>query len=196
MCKRLRKYESLNIEVICSEVTISNKNWVIFSIYRPPDYSNLLAFFKELGKYLNQASENYDNFIEMGDFNIDIRQTSPESHKLDEFCSLFSLTNIIKSDTCFPKFHSSTIDLFLTNKPNFFQKTNAIETGFRDHHKLICNFFKSCYDRLKPKIVYYRNYKKFNEANFLNDVKNCDFSLKTDDPNETTTFSPTLSLTS
>ena len=103
---------------------------------------------------------------------------------------------MIKSDTCFTKFHSSTIDLFLTNKPNFFQKTNAIETGLRDHHKLICNFFKSCYDRLKPKIVYYRNYKKFNEANFLNDVKNCDFSLKTDDPNETTTFSPTLSLTS
>ena len=140
-CKRLRKNESLNIEVICSEVTISNKNWVIFSIYRPPDYSNLLAFFKELGKYLNQASENYDNFIEMGDFNIDIRQTSPESHKLDEFCSLFSLTNIIKSETCFTKFHSSTIDLFLTNKPNFFQKTNAIETGLSDHHKLIMYFF-------------------------------------------------------
>ena len=57
ICKRLRKYESLNIEVICSEVTISNKTWVIFSIYRPTDYSNLLTFFKELGKYLNQACE-------------------------------------------------------------------------------------------------------------------------------------------
>ena len=84
MCKRLRKYESLNIEVICSEVTISNKNWVIFSIYRPPDYSNLLAFFEELGKYLDQVSENFDNFIVMTDFNIDKRQTSFESHKLDE----------------------------------------------------------------------------------------------------------------
>ena len=48
ICKR--KYESLNIEVI---FLISNKNCVIFSIYRPPDYSNLLAFFKELGKHLN-----------------------------------------------------------------------------------------------------------------------------------------------
>ena len=92
------------------------------------------------------------------------------------------------SDICFTKSHSSTIDLFLTSKPNFFQKTNAIETGLSDHHKLICTFFKSCYDRLKPKIVYYRNYKKFNEANFLNDVKNCDFSLKTDDPNENYDF--------
>ena len=45
-------------------------------------------------------------------------------------------------------------------------------------------FFKSCCDRLKPKIVYYRNYKEFNEAKFLNDIKNCDFSLKTDDANE------------
>ena len=53
ICKRLRKYESLNIELICSKVTISNKNWVIFSIYRPPHFSNLFVFFKELGKYLN-----------------------------------------------------------------------------------------------------------------------------------------------
>ena len=149
MCKRLRKYESLNIEVICSEVTISNKNWVIFSIYRPSDYSNLLAFFKELGKYLNQASENYDNFVMMGDFNTDIRQTSPEPHKLDEFCSLFSLTNIIKSDTCFTKFHSSTIYLFLTNKPKFFQKTNTIETGLSNYHKLICTFLKILLRQIK-----------------------------------------------
>ena len=95
---------------------------------------------------------------------------------------------IIKSNTRFTKFHSSTIGLFLTNKSNFFQKTNAIETGLSDHHKLISTFLKSCYDRLKPKIVYYRNYKKFSKANFLNDVKNCDFSLKTDDPNENYDF--------
>ena len=195
-CKRLRKSESLNIEVICSEVTISNKNWVIFSIYRPPDYSNLLAFFKELGKYLNHASENCDNFIEMGDFNIDIRQTSPESHKLDEFCSLFSLTNIIKSETCFTKFHSSAIELFLIDKPNFFQKTNAIETGLSDHHKLIMYFFKNLVTKLKPKIVYDRNYKKTNEANFLNNAKNCDFSQKTNDPNENYDFLLTNTLTS
>ena len=179
ICKRLRKYKSLNIEVICSEVTISNKNWVIFSIYRPPHYSNLLAFFKELGKYLNQACENYDNFIGMEDFNINIRQTSPKSHKLDDFYSLLSLTNIIKSDTCFTKFHSSTFDLFVTSKPNLFRKTNATETGLSNHHKLICIFLKSCFQRLKPMIVYYRNYKKFNEANFLNDVKNCDSKTTT-----------------
>ena len=95
---------------------------------------------------------------------------------------------MIKFDTCFTKFHSSTIDLFLTNKPNFFQKTKAIETGLSGHHKPIYTFLKSCYDRLKPKIAYYRNYKKFDKPNFLNDVKNCDFSLKIDGRNKNYDF--------
>ena len=124
ICKRRRKYESINIEVICSELTISNRNWIIFSIYRSPDYSNLLAVFKELENNVNQASESYDNFI-----------------VIEDFCSLFSLAYIKKSDTYFTKFHSSTIDLFLKNKPNFFQKTNTIETDLSDHYKLICTFF-------------------------------------------------------
>ena len=128
ICKRLRKYESLNIEVICSEVTISSKNRVIFSIQRPPDYFNLLAFFKELGKYLHQACKNYNIFM-MGNFNIDIKQTSPESHKRDEFCCLFSLTNIIKSDTCFTKFHSSTIDLFKQTIQISFKKQTLLKMG-------------------------------------------------------------------
>ena len=41
---------------------------------------------------------------------------------------------------------------------------------------------------LKPKAVYYRNYEKFNEANFLKGIKNCDFKLRTDDPNENYDF--------
>ena len=97
--KRFRKYESLNIKLIFYEVTISSKNCVIFSICRPPDYSTLLVFVKEFGKYLKQACENYDNFVVMGNFNIDIRQTIPKSHKLDELYSLSSLANIIKCDT-------------------------------------------------------------------------------------------------
>ena len=102
ICRRIGKYESLNIELIGSDVTIPNKNCVILSIYRPPDYYNLLAFSKELGaKYLNQAGENDDIFIVMGNYSIGTRQTSPESHNLDKYCSIFNLRNMIKSGTCF-----------------------------------------------------------------------------------------------
>ena len=89
----------------------------------------------------------------------------------------------MKSDTCFTKFRSSATGLFSTNKPTLFLKINAIETGLSDHQKFICNFLKSCFQRLKPKNVYYTNYKQFNETNFPSDLKNCDFSLKSEDPN-------------
>ena len=36
----------------------------------------------------------------------------------------------------------------------------------------------------KTKYCLLQKLQKFNEANILNDLKNCDFSLKTDDPNE------------
>ena len=81
-----------------------------------------MAFFKELRKYLSEASENYYNFIVMGDFNIDKSQARPESQKLDEFCSPFSLTNIIKPDTSFTKFHGSTVS-YQTNQISFKKQT-------------------------------------------------------------------------
>ena len=43
---------------------------------------------------------------------------------------------------------------------------------------------------MKPKAIYYRNYKKFNEQEFLEDVKNTSVCFNSDDPhgnNELTT---------
>ena len=51
------------------------------------------------------------------------------------FAIFLTLTNLIKTETCCTKNHNSTINLL----------------------------FKSHYTRLKPKIIYYRNYKNFNE---------------------------------
>ena len=120
----------------------------------------------------------------MGDFNIDITNKGVELDKLDEFCDLLHLTNLITSPTCFTKTHKSTIDLILTNKESCFQKTKVTETGLSDFHKLICTFLRSQFCRLKPKKIYYGNFKNFNEENFLEEAKNTDFGLNSDDPNE------------
>ena len=56
-----------------------------------------------------------ENFIVMGDFNIDIRTKDREYEKFEDFCSLFSLSNLIKTETCFSKNDKSLIDLFTTN---------------------------------------------------------------------------------
>ena len=97
--------------------------------------------------------------------------------KLDTFCDLFNLTNLVHSETCLMKNHKSTIDSFLTNKPKSFFKTHTTETGRGDYHKLISTFFKSKAPKLKPKAIFYRNYKKFDEKSFLHDLQNKTFSV-------------------
>ena len=98
----------------------------------------------------------------MGDVNTDITNRGVEFDKLDEFCDLFNLTNLITSPTCFTKTHKSTIDLILTNKESCFQKTKVTETGLSDFHRLISTFLRSQFCRLKPKKISYRKFKNFN----------------------------------
>ena len=120
----------------------------------------------------------------MGDLNIDINKDGTIGHgKLDVFCDPLNATNLVKSETCYTNNHKSAIDLLLTNKSSSFHFTSVTETGLSDYHRLITTFMKSHYSRLKPKIIHYCNFKTFDEQKFIVDVKNTDFSLKTDDPN-------------
>ena len=101
---------------------------------------------------------------------------------------MFNLTNLVDTETFVTNSHKSTVDLILTNKASSFQKSMTTKTGLSDFHKLVWTFFKSHYSRLKPKIVYYRNYKNFNNSNFLKDLSNNTLFLDSDDPNENYNF--------
>ena len=117
--------------------------------------------------------------------NVDV---SYEHDKLEEFCNLFDLSNLIKSNTCFTKTHSSKIDLILTNNSNSFQKSGTTETGLSDFHKLISTFFKPHFPRLSPKAIYYRNYKNFDKLKFIEDLMYTDFSLQSHDLDKNYSF--------
>ena len=86
---------------------------------------------------LSKASLTYENFIIMGDFNININTAGMDVDKLEEFSNLFDLTNLIKTGTCCTKNHKSTIDLLLRNRPLSFQKTRTTKTGISDYQNLI-----------------------------------------------------------
>ena len=182
--KRLKKYEPIFSECTCSEFTISKKKWICFSIYRPPSAGNIETFFEEMNEVISTALCKYENLFVMGDFNIDIKSSNSDKDKLEYFCDLFNLTNLVHSDTCFMKNSKSTIDLILSNKPLHFQKTHVVETGLSDCHKMISTFFKASSSKLRTKVIYYRSYKKFNESDFLCSLKKANFDFLKDDPNQ------------
>ena len=73
--KRLNKLEGTNMESICIELTISNIRWCILFIYRPPN-NNKNNFFIELHFLLSEIILKYENFMIIGDLNIDTAETS------------------------------------------------------------------------------------------------------------------------
>ena len=81
---------------ICSELTISNRKWIWFSIYRPLNSQNLVHFFNELSDSLSKGNESYENFIVMRDFNKDIGTSDSDRDKLEQFYSLYNLPPLIK----------------------------------------------------------------------------------------------------
>ena len=83
--KRLKKYEPNYSECICSELTISKKKWIRFSIYRPPSTGNIKTFFEEMNEVIRKALCKYENLIVKGDFNIDIKNSTSDKDKLENF---------------------------------------------------------------------------------------------------------------
>ena len=73
-------------------------------IYRPPNSNKFLLvniyFFQEIILSLNRAALKFENFIVMGDFNIDVNASGPRKDNLDEFYNLFDLTNLVREVTC------------------------------------------------------------------------------------------------
>ena len=79
--------------------------WFCFIIYRPLS-NETLEYFEDLTNSVSKANESYERFVIMGDFNIGVKNREVEFDKLDEFCNLLKLTNLITSPTCFTKMHN------------------------------------------------------------------------------------------
>ena len=86
---------------------------------------------------------------------------------IDEFCQTYNLESIVNKPTCFknPK-NPSCIDLMLTNKQERFLKAKTVETGLSDFHKMVVSVFETSFKKQKPKIVTYRDYKRFDNEKF------------------------------
>ena len=110
----------------------------------------------------------------MGDFNVSM----DDKFKIN-FCELNDLSSLIDKPTCYKNFDKpKCIDLILTNKPSYFQHNNVFETGLSDFHLLTVTEFKIGFQKLKPQVITYLNYKNFNNDRFQAEIKTCGFDAK------------------
>ena len=140
--------------------------WLLFAGYNPQ--KNYASYFlAEVSKSLDSNLNTYDNLLLLGDFNSEINDIS-----MREFMDTYNLKSLIKEPTCFKSaLNPSCIDLILTNQKNSFQNSTAIETGISDFHKMTVTVLKTYFQKQSPTIIRYRNYKKFDNESFCDNLK-------------------------
>ena len=121
--KILTKFKlPINIQIIPFEINLRKEKWLFVSIYKPPSQSNHY-FLDILGDLLDFYSQDYDNKVILGDFNLE-----PSNPSIASFMNNQNLFNLVKSNTCF-KGKGSCIDLILTNRKYSFKNICSVETG-------------------------------------------------------------------
>ena len=79
--------------------------------------------------------------------------------------------NLVKDPTCFKSIeNSSTIDLIITNFPRSFMKTKTFDNCLSDLHRIVTTVLNLTYEKPEPKLVKYRDFKKFDHDLFQKDL--------------------------
>ena len=140
---KLISNETLCIEGMFIELNFRKKKRLLCCFYSPNKIT-ILDHLEILRRNLDLHSAQYENLI-MITYNLSYNSSS-----------------LIKEPTCYknPK-TPSCIDLILPNSHYSFQNSCVIETGLSDFYKMTATVMKTSYEKLKPRIINYRDYKNF-----------------------------------
>ena len=110
-----------------------------------------------------------DILIIIGDLNCDLLSEKPESKALNDFCTMFNLSQMISKPTRVTRDSSSLLDVILTTNPHQVIQTTILQNSISDH------FTISALLRLKaPKPhrsrILTRTYKNYDSEKFSEDI--------------------------
>ena len=118
-----------------------------------------------IGRGTDFYSSKYDNFVILGDLNTQVSNSF-----MEQFCASYNLKSLIKEHTYFKSVDNpSCLDMILTN-PKCVQNPGVYETGIPDFHKLTFTVLKTYFQKAKPRIIKYRDYKHFIKNDFRDEL--------------------------
>ena len=137
---------------------------MLCGLYHPPSHKDQY-FFDNINKALD-VYLTYEKVVLGGDFNSHIGENC-----IDTLMYQHNLQSINKEPPCYENANNpSRIDLFLTNSLRSFYQIETF-TGLSGFHKLVLSIFKTTFTKSKAKAIIHRDFKKFNEQCFNNDLR-------------------------
>ena len=79
------------------ELNLRKKKWLVCCSYNP-DNSNIQTHLASLSTNFDIYSSQYDHFIALGDFNVEI-----DNKYMKDFCSSFNFKTLIRVPACYKK---------------------------------------------------------------------------------------------
>ena len=165
-CKEIKDPSTENLEGITIEINLRKTKWLLFGGYNN-NKVNIDNFLGDLGSIIDRNMSKLENFLIVGDFNSELKELS-----MSEFCDTYNLRNLVVGPTCFKNpLNPSSIDVMLTNQSKRFQNSINVETGLSDHHIMTVVVMKSYFPKQAPLLIRYRDFKKFNNFCFREELQ-------------------------
>ena len=96
---------------------------VCFSLHISPKNKIKQIFFEEISSSLSYIANKYDNYIIVGDLNINMLDPKCDGNShFSDLKDTYNLSNLVKSATCFKSSNNTLLDVLLTSKTKSFQK--------------------------------------------------------------------------
>ena len=166
--RRLTNAEQNNndgIESLCLELTIGKTKTVFSRVYKHPKVKHTV-FKKSLGQIADYLLQSYTDLVFLGDMN----SCPTKSSVISEFCDVYGLHNLINQPTCFKGKTPSLIDVILVTNRRKYSGILNCNCHISDEHNFIGAATRRFSPLRKPRHVFYRSYKNFNDVDFCNSI--------------------------
>ena len=160
-----------SLEMICVEINLPhNRSFLVSTWYRPPSAD--IDLFGDYDKFIEKCDYENKQLIIMGDMNSDYAKSPLEAHTrtLQFLSSIYQLEQLILEPTRVTKSSATIIDLIFTNETKNIAKSGVVHIGISDH-SLTYVVRKFIPPKSKPITKEVRNFKRFVEEDFINDLK-------------------------
>ena len=154
-------------ESMCIEVNNNKSRRVYVCIYKHPSVSDSI-FLKYLSQMADKRLTMCPDIVFIGDMNC----CPKKSDTIEEFCEIYNLKNLITSPTCHKGRSPTILDIILVSQPKRFSESLNCECPLSDVHNIVGGATKQYAPFQKPRKIYYRSYKNFDDNKFIRDISN------------------------
>ena len=160
------------IESLCIELTIGKTKTVFSCVYKHPKVKHVV-FKESICQMADHLLQSYSDLVFLGDMN----SCPTKSPVISELCDIYGLHNLIDQPTCFKGTIPSLIDVILvTNRKKYSGVLNC-NCCVSDVHNFIGAATRRFAPLRKPRHVFYRSYRNFNDADFCHAVSSAPFHV-------------------